>query len=707
MAFNKEGSNKGSLIGAAVALFVLACLLAPLIGPKAEAISITFARLALKPLASLKKPALFLEITNPDREEEGVSAALKEAGIFGATGVLGFVGSYYRYVFLPFYGLMFYLSFVKDPYGKFSTGHSMWSLLVSNSSSFPCLMPIVKTGPITDMPLCTGPWRLAESPILFVARISCLLFARGYPFTFSELIDEETGLAKQQSQAVGRKENLIDQNLALREFVNQLGSRFNGTVSDLIPHRRYLACAFIAHYRGEKDLAYKIFDELSLSWDPKTLEVTSLTAEKYLPLCDDFSNPLLEVHKSFQNVWFMALLKLSRTAGVLPSSLWIWVKPTDRVLFYTLNQVGGRAAWVEACGPFAHFIEEKKKLAPLEYPRVEQAVRSLVAQLKTEGWLSEEEDPKLPVFEYAVPGMDGDEVGFYHALDEVLAEEERRLRKDGRLSGLGESPGVPPSLEKEKGAAKVMADTSYRDPEREKREKGESEGDVESDVKVDRKSDKSDVEGDREGDKGDVEAEREINRKSNREGDREAEKSDVEGDRDIRDKVGALKDEGRTLKKREEKALKEASSPAPLGGGARGQREFKGPILAKGPQGLKTETRAFGKVEESFGATKIGVLPHGLQGEKYLRGNDAPIREKEKGVGKQVDLWGSNAKEGAGERNNEPQTSLELLSRAAKGIQEAILESGMLGKGADRKEKRIKKLSPEKANMLSLEVKSY
>jgi hypothetical protein len=161
---------------------------------------------------------------------------------------------------------------------------------------------------------------------------------------------------------------------------------------DLPGRERSLAAALAAHWREDKISAFKVLDRLSRSWDPETGRVDESAADS---LRSSFERPKkgledsfeLDRHASYVNVWFMGLLKLARSKGVLPASLWIWLKPTNRLLFYALNQVGGRAAWVEAAGPWSHFGAEAEVGKPLVEPRLESAAAGLARSLISEGWL--------------------------------------------------------------------------------------------------------------------------------------------------------------------------------------------------------------------------------------------------------------------------------------------------------------------------------
>jgi intracellular multiplication protein IcmP len=72
-----------------------------------------------------------------------------------------------------------------------------------------------------------------------------------------------------------------------------------------------------------------------------------------------------------------SLLVASREAGVLSTAEILWLKTTDRRMWYMLNSVGRYTAMGEIAGAFAHWLAEKKLGLPLVVPMVEEAVKGL------------------------------------------------------------------------------------------------------------------------------------------------------------------------------------------------------------------------------------------------------------------------------------------------------------------------------------------
>ncbi|MDR2354414.1 MAG: hypothetical protein LBF22_14905 [Deltaproteobacteria bacterium] len=386
---NPQSTNPSGALVLLVGLLIFMTLFGDKIFSKMSRICARASYYALAPLSFLEKPQKIREIleNTPDNVIE----------TYPPSFFLSFVGSYYRFVFLPVGCLIIWLCVKRDPGGIFRRKFTMWTLLQHNSQTFPCLLPILKSGPITQKPIATGPWALAESPILFSANHLLLLKCHDLPYVKEDLVDPKTGLARPDSPALGQA-NQFDDSFARRILVKQLGKIFEGSILDLPLPERAMAAAFLAHLNDQKNEAYQIFDTLSASWDPETLTIEAPLAEKVAERYQNFQHPELTKHQSYVNVWFMALLKLAREKGTLPSSLWIWLKPTHRTLFYALNQMGGRAAWSEAAGAFSHFIAEKRAGHTLFEPMVESALVSLKESLRREGWL-----PRLSKYDSSNP----------------------------------------------------------------------------------------------------------------------------------------------------------------------------------------------------------------------------------------------------------------------------------------------------------------
>ncbi|MGD9369234.1 MAG: hypothetical protein PVH87_26235 [Desulfobacteraceae bacterium] len=95
----------------------------------------------------------------------------------------------------------------------------------------------------------------------------------------------------------------------------------------------------------------------------------------------------LNQHASYTNCWMSALLEFARGKGVIACSMFIWLRPIERTLWYALNQCGRRVSWPEAAGVRAHIQVEAEKAHLINAPEVEGAVLSLEQSLVEAGYL--------------------------------------------------------------------------------------------------------------------------------------------------------------------------------------------------------------------------------------------------------------------------------------------------------------------------------
>jgi hypothetical protein len=351
----------------------------------------------------------------------------------GAREILRYAGGYYRFLFLGLSALMIAAALRRDPARAYSRELDMRGLLENNARGFPCLRPLLKTGPITLKHPVRGGWALARSPILFCAERRLIKTHGEKPFGEEDLVDLETGLGLPDSPALGLPLNTLNGGGAAWHFSLQLGPAFGARPRDLPVWQEALALAFTCHSLDLKGECHGLLDLLSDTWDPKLLDASwdpaaawarrareaalwvgktvihkplapppwpgpapkaaaelaakVADARKAIARAGGDEAPGLALHGAYVNVWLTHLLSLARRKGVLPSSLWIWLKPTDRSLFYALNQLGGRCAWIEAAGVWSHHMSEARAGKALEEPAVVPAVDALVAALQKEGWL--------------------------------------------------------------------------------------------------------------------------------------------------------------------------------------------------------------------------------------------------------------------------------------------------------------------------------
>ena len=310
--------------------------------------------------------------------------------------VLNYTGSWIRWPFALLLGLLGIAAIFMGRVNGLVRRFTMESLLKNNAESFPCLRPVVGRGKYLLSPEShdSGLWQIARTPAQFALKNALLLDEQGVPFTPEQAM--KNGLPSTELPAWGRAR--LDGERTLRVLTAQLGKPFED-YEGLSPCRRALAVAFLAYADGDKKGCVRILDTVSSSYsetDGKAdcpVLTDAAFVERLKKAWERHKNVLCEKdmtrHAAYELPWFMALLYRARQKGVLASSQFLWLRPLDRPLWYSLNQCGGRTAWAEALAPWAHYMAEEKEEKALAEPHVAPAVTSLRDALSAQGWLTE------------------------------------------------------------------------------------------------------------------------------------------------------------------------------------------------------------------------------------------------------------------------------------------------------------------------------
>ena len=317
--------------------------------------------------------------------------------------VLHYTGSWIRWPFALLLVLFGVAATFMGRVGGLVRRFNMESLLRNNAESFPCLRPVVGRGKYLLSPESydSGPWKIARTPAQFALENELLLDAQGKPFTPEQAL--KNGLPSTELSAWGNAR--LDEKKALAVLTEQLGKSFEG-YEGFSPCRRALAVAFLAYANGDKKGCVSMLDMVSSSYNEidgnaDCPVLTDTAFEKRLKKAwarhkDVLSEKNMASHAAYELPWFMALLYRARQKGVLAGSQFLWLRPMDRPLWYTLNQCGGRAAWAEGFAAWAHYTAEEQEGKALTEPHVAPAVASLKEALSAQGWLTEIFVPPMP-----------------------------------------------------------------------------------------------------------------------------------------------------------------------------------------------------------------------------------------------------------------------------------------------------------------------
>lgn len=213
-----------------------------------------------------------------------------------------------------------------------------------------------------------GPWAMSIPPMMFAKQNNLLIEDRStVPITAT-----------------------VRKGAASRIFALQLGPYFTGVENMPMCYQALFAC-FAARGNRDSDAARKIFDQLSVSYANGKIDysgVKELLAKHYN------SKPVQFVVRrhAFMMTMMGSMIELARADGVMACSEFLWLKPTDRRLWYMLSSIGRQTPFVEVSGAFAHWKVEKQLNRPLRVPMVQEAVKALEVAIADIIYEPDEED---------------------------------------------------------------------------------------------------------------------------------------------------------------------------------------------------------------------------------------------------------------------------------------------------------------------------
>ncbi|HVT62355.1 MAG TPA: type IVB secretion system coupling complex protein DotM/IcmP [Legionellaceae bacterium] len=269
------------------------------------------------------------------------------------------VGTYSRYpimVMMLLFGLILYRS---DVTLKYRRRHSMNTLREQEQYNWPGIMPVVKED-LVSMDVNSGPWAMAMTPMEFARKYNLL--------KKSDVLLDNSIPGQEMTAGLKRGD-------AKRIFTLQLGPAWDGFERCPI-HVRALAAVFIARINRDKSAANTILTNLDKSYVAGKLDPGDIHSviEKYKNT--ELVQEIISRHAYLLTV-MASLLEGARQDGVVPSSEFLWLKPTDRRLWYMCNCVGRQTAYVEVGGPFAHWKAEKAMGRRSRAPMIDEAIKAL------------------------------------------------------------------------------------------------------------------------------------------------------------------------------------------------------------------------------------------------------------------------------------------------------------------------------------------
>ena len=271
------------------------------------------------------------------------------------------VGEVLRYPFMLILVGLAALLYFGNVSVRYRNMYSMNSLAEYEKTDWPQISPVLKLD-LVNTPLEKGPWASALNPKQFAEKYNLLI------------IEKELSGQGELSTAVKLKVT-VKKFEAKQVFLMQLGNYWHG-VEKIPVHFRALFAMFAAKAHGDQDAVTRLNNQIAITAAKGSPDFTGTDAL----LAKYGSNKNVQAVTSryaFVYTVMIGMLELSRTDGVYASSDFLWLKPLDRRLWYTLNNVGRKTAFCEVAGIYSHYYSECKYGRPIFVPMVDNAVEAL------------------------------------------------------------------------------------------------------------------------------------------------------------------------------------------------------------------------------------------------------------------------------------------------------------------------------------------
>lgn len=248
----------------------------------------------------------------------------------------------------------------------FTRKFDLEGLTKEHAIAFPVIRPITKFNPLKDNTRVYGEAIASKLP----------------PFAEALTPDEWVSYCD-----IPITDGLPDEDAARRAFLPQLGKRWQGAIA-LPPHGQALFAAFAMKAGGARSESDDFLGDLSMAWEPgRGLILPKEMKDKIRETIQDpKQGRVLEkiaAQHAFTNCALLRCLQFARDqGGVLAPAQFLWLRATDRNMWYPLNNLGRNAVHIEAAGAITHYRAEKSAGKPIPNPQLDPAVDGLIKYIK-------------------------------------------------------------------------------------------------------------------------------------------------------------------------------------------------------------------------------------------------------------------------------------------------------------------------------------
>ena len=333
---------------------------------------------------------------------EGVGQRKAEDFTWGnITALYHFTGQYLRWVFAPLLAALALLAYRTSASNRYSNFHDVNSLLNNNVKEFPCIAPVMNRN-LLDEPMHQGSWRWADKPIYWIIKHQCLLDENNQPIPLDQALDVTTTMPLDRA-LYDIDQAHIDKNKTNALLTHQLGPEFEG-FAKLPDYQKGLCAAFMAFCNNQTEEGQAMLDQLSLSFeeDPNppengeyggdNIQIDSRGAGTMIRqyIHHQYVKNSLNMHCSWTYPLIAGLLQMGRKrGGKIAPSQFLWLRPTNRPLWYALNSLGGDGTvHIEGAGILSHHLAETMLGNTIDTPEVSQCHDWIYTCLIRDEWLS-------------------------------------------------------------------------------------------------------------------------------------------------------------------------------------------------------------------------------------------------------------------------------------------------------------------------------
>ena len=203
-------------------------------------------------------------------------------------------------------------------------------------------------------------------------------------------------------------------------FLMQLGNYWHG-VEKLPLHARALFAMFAAKAHSDQDTVLALNNQIAVSASASNYKNFNFQGVDALLAKHAQQKDIQKIvnNHAFVYTVMASMLEFSRIDGVYASADFLWLKPLDRRLWYTLNCVGRKTPFAEVAGIAAHRNAEVLYHKPLFVPMVDEAVDALEIAI---GELLYHKPLFVPMIDEAVDALE-------IALNEILFKPDEEQHK--------------------------------------------------------------------------------------------------------------------------------------------------------------------------------------------------------------------------------------------------------------------------------------